>query len=43
MDPLESLDTRLLVDLLMDRIEPRKSLGQHYLIDDEVIERTMQI
>ena len=43
MGPLESLDTRLLVDLLMDRIEPRKSLGQHYLIDDEVIERTMQI
>ena len=38
---LEGLDTRLLVDLLRDRINPRKSLGQHFLVDDEVIERSI--
>lgn len=41
MDSLEGLDTRLLVDLLRDHINPSKSLGQHYLIDDEVIQRTI--
>jgi len=43
MDSLEDLDTRLLVDLLRDRANPRKSLGQHYLIDEEVIERTITL
>ena len=43
MEPLEGLDTRLLVDLLRDRINPSKSLGQHYLVDDEVIERTIRL
>jgi len=43
MEPLEGLDTRLLVDLLRDRISPSKSLGQHYLVDDEVIERTIRL
>ena len=43
MEPLGGLDTRLLVDLLRDRINPSKSLGQHYLVDDEVIERTIRL
>ena len=43
MDGLDDLDTRLLVDLLRDHSDPRKSLGQHYLVDDQVIERTMEI
>ena len=43
MDGLDDLDTRLLVDLLRDHSDPRKSLGQHYLVDDQVIERTMDI
>jgi len=43
MEPLGGLDTRLLVDLLRDRISPSKSLGQHYLVDDEVIERTIRL
>ena len=43
MDGLDDLDTRLLVDLLRDHRDPRKSLGQHYLVDDQVIGRTMEI
>ena len=43
MDGLDDLDTRLLVDLLRDHSDPRKSLGQHYLVDDQVIDRTMEI
>ena len=43
MDGLDDLDTRLLVDLLRDHRDPRKSLGQHYLVDDLVIDRTMEI
>ena len=43
MDGLDDLDTRLLVDLLRDHSDPRKSLGQHYLVDDQVIDRTMDI
>ena len=43
MKPWGGLDTRLLVDLLRDRINPSKSLGQHYLVDDEVIERTIRL
>ena len=41
MDTLGGLDTRLLVDLLRDRKNPDKSLGQHFLIDDEVIDRSI--
>ena len=41
--PLEALDTRLLVDLLKDRSKPKKSLGQHFLVDDEVIQRSVQL
>ena len=43
METLEGLDTRLLVDLLRDRVKPTKSLGQNYLVDDEVIERTIRL
>jgi len=43
MESLEGLDTRLLVDLLRDRINPSRLLGQHYLVDEEVIERTMRL
>jgi len=43
MESLEGLGTRLLVDLLRDRISPSKTLGQHYLVDEEVIERTIHL
>jgi len=43
MESLEGLDTRLLVDLLRDRINPNKSLGQHYLVDDEIIQKTIHL
>tara|TARA_B110000881_G_C18589005_1_gene526673 strand:- start:156 stop:1064 length:909 start_codon:yes stop_codon:yes gene_type:complete len=43
MSPLDDLDTRLLVDLLRDRIRPQKSLGQHFLIDDKVISRAIEL
>ncbi len=43
MTLLSDLDTRLLVDLLRDRINPNKSLGQHFLVDDSVIQRAIEI
>ena len=43
MQSLDDLDTLLLVDLLRDRSPARKSLGQHYLIDDDVIDQTLQL
>ena len=43
MQTLDDLDTRLLVDLLRDRSHPKKSLGQHFLIDDAAIERTIEL
>ena len=38
---LEGLDTRLLVDLRRDRSKPDRSLGQHFLIDEESIQRSI--
>ena len=43
MSLLNDLDTRLLVDLLRDRMKPQKSLGQHFLVDDSVITRAIEI
>ena len=43
MDNLSDLDTRLLVDLLRDKAKPNKSLGQNFLIDDDVISRSVEI
>lgn len=48
MEDLESssfddLDVRLLVDLLRDRIDPDRSLGQHFLLDEEVISRAVEL
>ncbi len=40
---MDDLDTRLLVDLLRDRIRPSKELGQHFLIDDSVISRSISL
>ncbi len=40
---MDDLDTRLLVDLLKDRIRPSKELGQHFLIDDSVISRSVSL
>ncbi len=40
---MDDLDTRLLVDLLRDRIRPRRELGQHFLIDDSVISRSVSL
>ena len=42
-DFLEDLDARLLVDLLRDRITPDRSLGQHFLLDESVISRSVQL
>ena len=38
---MDDLDTRLLVDLLRDRIRPSRELGQHFLIDDSVISKSI--
>ncbi|MGB1854341.1 MAG: 16S rRNA (adenine(1518)-N(6)/adenine(1519)-N(6))-dimethyltransferase RsmA [Candidatus Thalassarchaeaceae archaeon] len=40
---MEDLDVRLLVDLLRDRITPNRSLGQHFLLDEAVIQRAVEI
>ena len=40
---MDDLDVRLLVDLLRDRISPDRSLGQHFLLDEAVIARAVQI
>ncbi len=40
---MDDLDTRLLVDLLRDRIRPSRDLGQHFLIDDSVISRSISL
>ena len=40
---MEDPDVRLLVDLLRDRITPNRSLGQHFLLDEAVIERAVEI
>jgi len=40
---MDDLDTRLLVDLLRDRIRPNRSLGQHFLVDDAVISRSVAL
>ena len=40
---MEDLDIRLLVDLLRDRITPNRSLGQHFLLDEAVIKRAVEI
>ena len=40
---MDDLDTRLLVDLLRDRIRPSRELGQHFLIDDSVISRSVSL
>ena len=36
-------DTRLLVDLLRDRQLTDKNLGQHYLIDDNILQSTIEL
>ena len=43
MKSLDDLDTRLLVDLLTDRVAPSKTLGQHYLLDENVIARSVDL
>ncbi len=43
MSLFHDLNTRLLVDLLRDRIRPQKSLGQHFLVDEKVISRTIEL
>ena len=40
---MDDLDPRLLVDLLRDHIIPDKSLGQHFLLDQDVISRSIEI
>tara|TARA_Y100001970_G_scaffold90806_1_gene114553 strand:- start:985 stop:1881 length:897 start_codon:yes stop_codon:yes gene_type:complete len=40
---MDDLDIRLLVDLLRDRITPDKELGQHFLIDESVVDRSIEL
>lgn len=40
---MDDLDPRLLVDLLRDHIIPDKSLGQHFLLDQDIISRSIEI
>ena len=40
---MDDLDVRLLVELLRDRITPDRSLGQHFLLDEAVIDRAVEI
>ena len=40
---MDDLDVRLLVELLRDRITPDRSLGQHFLLDEAVIERAVEL
>ncbi|NDF33550.1 MAG: methyltransferase domain-containing protein, partial [Euryarchaeota archaeon] len=40
---MDDLDVRLLVELLRDRITPNRSLGQHFLLDEAVIDRAVEI
>ena len=40
---MDDLDIRLLVDLLRDRITPDKGLGQHYLLDEAVVDRSIEL
>ena len=42
-ESLEGLDTRLLVDLWRDRSKPDRALGQHFLIDEESIQRSIEL
>ena len=40
---MDDLDIRLLVDLLRDRIIPDKGLGQHFLLDESVVDRSIEL
>ena len=40
---MDDLDVRLLVELLRDRIIPDRTLGQHFLLDEAVIARAVEI
>ena len=40
---MDDLDIRLLVDLLKDRITPDKRLGQHFLLDESVVNRSIEL
>ena len=40
---MDDLDVRLLVELLRDRMTPDRSLGQHFLLDEAVIARAVEL
>lgn len=40
---MEDLDPRMLVDLLRDRINPDKSLGQHFILDENIISEAVNM
>ena len=40
---MDDLDLRLLVDLLRDRTSPDKGLGQHFLLDESVVDRSIDL
>ena len=40
---MDDLDVRLLVELLRDRIIPDRTLGQHFLLDEAIIAKAVEI
>ena len=40
---MEDLDPRMLVDLLRDRINPDRSLGQHFILDENIISEAVNM
>ena len=40
---MEDLDSRMLVDLLRDRINPDRNLGQHFILDENIISEAVNM
>ena len=40
---MEDLDPRMLVDLLRDRINPDRNLGQHFILDERIISEAVNM
>ncbi|MAR25291.1 MAG: ribosomal RNA small subunit methyltransferase A [Euryarchaeota archaeon] len=40
---MEDLDPRMLVDLLRDRINPDRNLGQHFILDENIISEAVNM
>ena len=40
---MEDLDSRMLVDLLRDRINPDRNLGQHFILDENIVSEAVSM